>query len=260
MVSRVVSELSGLQMFSRYAYPPNERGYCGPADHLELLGYRTSGVVDPGLAELARAFSGPWPYLSLIAERTGAGGPFSERVVEAYWVGNELLDRVDTADFGNAVEAKFKARVGGSWPGMAEAIPGGVPHHSFHVFVTYPWVGLLTESDRGEPLQILDQCRIRWGQVMRVESDTAVVRSRPLTWDGRRLSLGLERPEVVTVSADGLGFTGPLAPGDWVSMHWSWVCDRLDPRQLGNLQRFSARQLEMTNNDLAHPGPAIVLG
>lgn len=253
-------ELSGLQMFARYAYPPNERGYCGPNDHQALLEYRTSGLVDTGLKELAAAFTGPWPYLKLMAEKTGAGGPFSQKVVEAYWVGNELLDQVGTIDFGNTVEATFKPRSGSNWMDMAEAIPGGLPHHSFHVFVTYPWVGLLNESHRGEPLRILDQCRIRWGRVETVHGDTAVVTSRPLTWDGRRLDLGPPRPETVTVAADGLGMTESLRPGEWVSMHWSWICDRLDSRQLADLEHYSARQLRMTNHDLAHPGPAQVLG
>lgn len=251
---------SGLQLFARYAYPPNERGYCGPTDHRSLLEYRTAGLVDQGLANLARSFTGPWPYLELMAEKTGAGGPFSRRIVEAYWVGNDLLDEIDVIDFGNAIEERFKPRVGRLWPSMAEAIPGGIPHHSFHVFVTYPWVGLLTQSDRGEPLQILDQCRIRWGRVESVTGDTAVVRSRPLTWDGRRLELGVPRMETATLAVGGLGFTDPLRPGEWVSMHWSWICDRLTPRRLADLKRFSARQLAMTNEGLAHPGPAVVLG
>ncbi|HZD22067.1 MAG TPA: DUF6390 family protein [Acidimicrobiia bacterium] len=253
-------EWSGLQLFARYAYPPNERGYCGPDDHMALLQYRTSGVVDQGLARLASAFAGPWPYLKVMSERTGAGGPFGYRVVEAYWVGNELLDKVSTNDFANTVEKKFKPRTGPKFQWMAEAIPFGVPHHSFHVFVAYPWVGLLTESDRGEPLRILDQCRIRWGRVEAVEGEQAVVTSQPLTWDGKRLELGAPRKEEVTVAVGGLGLTDPLQPGDWVSMHWSWICDRLDNRQLSNLKRYSNRQLSMTNNDLAHPGPAGVLG
>lgn len=250
---------SGLQMFARYAYPPNERGYCGPADHGELLDYRTSGDIDAGLAELAKAFHGPWPYLQVLAERTGEGGPFSRRVVEAYWVGNDLLDRIDVNSFGNAVEARFRPRTGGKWSWMAEAIPGGVPHHSFHVFVTYPWVGLLTESDRGEPLEILDQCRIRWGKVLAVESGTAIVLSRPLTWDGSRLGLGSARPETVSAPVgDEPGES--VAPGEWVSMHWRWICDRLTGKQLADLKRFTHGQLEMTNTRLAHPGPAVVLG
>ena len=258
MRSDPASDLSGLQLFARYAYPPNQRGYCGPDDHLALLHYRDSGVTDPGLADLARSFHGPWPYLKMLAERTGVGGPFSKSVVEAYWVGNELLDSVGTNDFGNAIEERFLPRVGGPvWRRMAEAIPGGFPHHSFHVFVTYPWVGLLTETHRGEPLEILDQCRVRWGTVTSLQGAEAVVESQPLEWDETRLFLGPTRPEIVTIPE---GLLGQLTEGDDVSMHWSWICDRLDRRQLGHLQRFSARQLKLTNDDIAHPGPAHVLG
>lgn len=227
---------------------------------MALLEYRSSGLVDAGLAKLAAAFNGPWPYLKVMAEKTGAGAPFSRRVVEAYWVGNDLLDRVGTLDFGNTIEAKFKSRVGPSWARMAEAIPGGVPHHSFHVFVTYPWVGLLTQSHRGEPLRILDQCRIRWGRVDAVEGEQAVVTSQPLNWDGKQLHLGAPRQETVTLATGGLGFVEPLRAGEWVSMHWNWVCDRLDAKQLSDLKRYSKRQLNMTNDELAHPGPAMILG
>lgn len=217
-------------------------------------------MTDPGLARLARAFHGPWPYLKLMAEKTGAGDPFSYDIVEAYWVGNSLLDQVDTIDFGNTVEERFRPRVGAGWSAMAEAIPGGVPHHSFHVFVTYPWVGLLQESERGEPLHILDRCRIRWGLVEAVHGDRVVVMSRPLTWDGRHLGLGPARSEVAGVSVGPGGLADQLAPGDWVSLHWEWVCDRLTPRQLAGLVHHSMRRLAMTNDDLAHPGPATVLG
>lgn len=260
LTTPTVDEWSGLQLFARYAYPPNERGYCGPGDHLALLEYRSAGITDAGLAELAKAFHGPWPYLQLMATATGAGAPFSHRIVEAYWVGNDLLDAIDSHAFGNVVESRFRPRTGTDWPKMADAIPGGLPHHSFHVFVTYPWVGLLKESHRGEPLHILDQCRIRWGRIDAVIGDRAVVTSRPLTWDGRRLALGDTRQETVAFALDGSGTEDGLEAGDWVSMHWGWVCEKLDARQLADLRRFSIRQLDMTNNDLQHPGPHVAFG
>lgn len=252
--------LSGLQLFARYAYPPNERGYCGPADHRALLEYGSAGVTDPGLEQLARRFHGPWPYLKLMAASVGIGDPFDYRVVEAYWVGNQLLDRIGLTDFGNALEGRFRRQVGRSWEHMAEALPAGaVPHHSFHVFGVYPWMGLL-DSGRGEPLEILDRCRIRWGRVVAVEGDQVVVRFRPLTWDGNNLSLGSPQLETAVRALDGLGFVDDLAASDWVSLHWNWVCDRLTQRQLRNLHRYSLRQLEINNRRVAHPGPAAVLG
>ncbi len=84
--------------------------------------------------------------------------------------------------------------------------------------------------------------------------------SQPLQWDGRSLTLGLPISEPAVRAIDGAGFVDRLEPGDWVALHWNWVCDRLDDRTLNNLKRFNARQLEITNHRLAHPGPAKVLG
>lgn len=251
--------IDGLQLFARYAYPPNQRGYCGPDEARVLIEYAAAGITDPGLAELARAFHGPLPYLTVMANVTGIRDPFDRRLVEAYWVGSPILDRVDVAAFGRVLDEGFRRRMGGGWGFFEEAIPaGGVPHHSFHVFAVYPWVGLLSAAS-AEPLEILDRCRIRWGTVMAVAGESAVVTSQPLQWDGHHLHLGLERPETVNLGSDGLSLAGAVAPGDAVAMHWDWVCDRLDPVGLGHLRKYTMRHLEMVNTRLAHPGPAVML-
>lgn len=253
--------VSGLALFARYAYPPNLRGYCGPADHAMLLEYGTTGEIDEGLVELAKQFTGPWPYLTLIAAASGVGDPFDRRVVEAYWVGNSLLQGIEVPAFGKTLDERFRDRAGGRWDFLAEAIPQGIlPHHAFHVFGVYPWVGLLTETHRGEPLEILEGCRIRWGRVVEVAGDVVVVRSRPLTWDGKRLDLGAPRLETAQCSSDGHAFLEGLRVGEWVSLHWNWVCDRLTPRQLRDLRRYSKQQLDITNERVAHPGPQMIMG
>jgi hypothetical protein len=253
-------ELSGALLFARYAYPPNQLGYCGPDDHRALLEYGASGTHDGGLDQLARGFDGAWPYLRLIAEATGIGNPLDHRVVEAYWVGNPLLDRIDRLTFGNALTDRFRPRTGTLFSSLAENIPAGaVPHHSFHVFGVYPWAGLLRGPRSEHPLQVLQSCRIRWGRVQSVTANRAVVTSQPLAWDGRQLTLGAPSDETVTHSLDGLAFTRALNTGDWVSMHWGWVCDVLNPRQLAALRRYTAHQLAITNTVVEHSGPAAVL-
>lgn len=173
----------GALLFVRYAFPPNELGYCGPSDSGELLGYGTSGVVDRGLAALARQFDGAWPYLELIAGALGISDPLDHQVVEAYWVGNSLLDRVGTTALGNSIEERFRRLSGRQFSLLAEsALAGGVPHHSFHVFGVYPWVGLLGDDRKADKaLEVLDRCRIRWGQVVSATGDQVLVRSQPLT-------------------------------------------------------------------------------
>ncbi len=253
---------TGPTLFARYAYAPNEAGYCGSHDHRALLEYGASGLVDPGLAQLARAFGGAWPYLALIAEATGIQDPLDYRVVEAYWVGNSLLDRIPVTAFGNSIEERFRKCAGPGWNRLTEAIPaGGIAHHSFQVFCVYPWVGMLDQPfSAQDALSVLDRCRIRWGQVVSVCGEEVVVRSQPLVWEARSLSYGPPRLESVTRALDGLGFVADPQPGEWLALHWGWVCDRLTPRQQRNLRGYTAKVLEMTNRRLAHPGPAMVLG
>lgn len=251
----------GAILFARYAYPPNELGYCGPSDHRALLDYGAEGVVDPGLVQLAQGFAGAWPYLEFIGRASGVGNPLDPRVVEAYWLGGPLLDAIDLRTFGKAIEERFRGRAGNRWQYLAEAIPhGAVPDHSFHVFGVYPWVGLLHTGRAASPLEHLDRCRIRWGQVVSVDGDQVTVRSRPLTYDGLDIGLGAPRPETARRSVSGTGFLDGITPGDWVSLHWGWVCDRLGRRELGLLRRSLARQLEITNRRVVHSGPRQVIG
>ena len=251
---------AGPTLFARYAYPPNERGSCGPPQSQTLFEYGAAAVVDPGLELLARQFAGAWPYLEFIAGVSGIKDPLDRRVVEAYWLGNDLLERIDMKTFGTALMDRFRMQAGRSWSHLEEAIPAGVvPHHSFHVFHVYPWVGLLGHG-RGEPLEVLDRCRIRWGEVVSVEQDTVIVRSRPLQYDGGRLFLGDPDLETATCALNGVGLTAALQPGEWVGLHWGWVCDRLDRRQLDNLRRFTLRHLQIVNSRLEHSGPALTLG
>jgi hypothetical protein len=233
--------ITGPQLFARYAFPPNERGLCGPADNAALGGYAGAGVTDRGLEQLAMQFAGAWPYLELIAAANGIADPLHGRVVEAYWVGNSLLDNVRMAEYGAFLDDRFRRRSGPGWASIAAAIPAGaVPHHSFHVFCVYPWTGMLRDGHAEPSLHVLDSCRISWGWV--VTTGPLVVARRPLTWDGSVLALGAPAPVPVTA-----GFVAGLSQGDWVSVHWDRVCDRLSPAQLLALRRYSAQHMRLAN-------------
>jgi hypothetical protein len=255
----VLPTVSGALQFAAYAYPPNALGYCGPDASSQLLEQVAAGVDDPDLRRLARGFEGAWPYLELIASANRIGDPLDPRVVEAYWVGNELLDRVGPRLLGDSLEVRFRARAGRSWPRLVDAVPAGaVPHHSFHVFGVYPWLGLLREGRVDEPLRVLDRCRVRWGQVLDVVGGEAIVRSRPLWWDGRRLLLAEAREERAVLRMDGLGLASGIQVGDWCSLHWDWVCERLDRRRLTALHDRTLSQLKVANGT-PFPAPAAVL-
>ena len=79
------------------------------------------------------------------------------------------------------------------------------------------------------------------------------------THDGApHLREGAPRLEQVVTAVDGLGVAGSVAPGDWCSLHWDWVCERLDHRRLVALRSRSAGQLAAINA-LPFSAPATVL-
>ena len=236
---------AGPLLFARYAYPPNALGLCGADETRTLLEYGSAGASDGGLAELARTFEGAWPYLALIAGANGIDDPLDPRVVEAYWVGNELLDRVSPGSLARHVEDRFRGRIGRTWTHVLDAVAAGaVPHHCFHVFAVYPWLGLLRTGVVDEPLRVLDQCRTTPALVV-VGRGRRTARSRSGrssgTGGGSRSAPWTTRP--VRWRDDGLAMLDAPSPGEWVSLHWDFVCDRLTPRGVAALDRATRQAL-----------------
>jgi hypothetical protein len=238
---------AGPLLFARYAYPPNALGLCGADETRTLLEYGSAGASDGGLAELARTFDGAWPYLTLIAGANGIEDPLDPRVVEAYWVGNELLESVTPSTLARHVEDRFRGRIGRSWEHVLHAVAAGaVPHHCFHVFAVYPWLGLMRTGIVDEPLRVLDRCRTTAALVTQVDGDTVRALAPPLLWNGRTLELGTWAAREARWRDGGLSLSEP-APGDWVSLHWDFVCDRLSPGRAAALDRASRQALRAVN-------------
>jgi len=248
-------------LFARYAFPPNALGYCGPADAQALLEYADAGHSDRGLVALARRFDGAWPYLTLIAASAGRTDPLDRDVVEAYWIGNPLLERVTATHLIAQLDERFARRIGHGWTDLATlAASGARAHHNFHVFGVYPWVGMLRGGTPATPLHVLDNCRIAWGRVESIDGTQAIVRSRGLVWTGRELLLGPELPRSATVEAPGgQALATRVRVGDRVSLHWDWVCDVLQPHQVRALRQYTQMHLDLVNRALNRPTVAAVL-
>ena len=235
---------SGPTLFGRFAFPPNSLGYCGPDDPATMLATLTDEAAPlEEVRHVVPAFQGAWPYLELIGHATGRD-PLSREVVEAYWLGSPLLDRIDLSILGASAEDRFRSRAGWNWSEVVEGINGGGrPNHAFHVFCIYPWVGLLQSGIVEQPLAVLDRCRIRWGRVEGEIEGRLLVRSRPLVWESESLRLGEERVESVQPPVDG----DPVGPGDVVAMHWDYICQAITPRQLVRLRHYHDLHLGIVN-------------
>ncbi len=239
----------GLLLFARYAYAPNRLGYCGSDDHPALFGYLTEGRADQGLAQLAQRFEGAYPYLLLIARANRLDDPFDRRVVEAYWIGNALLERVGPVSFFDSLKERFQPRMKAqdfSW--MTSILPSGAkPHHNFHVFDVYRRAGLLRDQRAAVALERMDQCRISWGRVLFADGADVVVERSPLVLRDGKLTLGAPVTVRVLRHIDGRGYLDDFVPGETVSIHWNWACDRIAGPALHQLVRATRRAIAHTN-------------
>jgi hypothetical protein len=248
----VTARVRGEVLFARYAYPPNQLGYCGTGDGHELLdlaaGVAATSEAAAEVRSRAARFDGAWPYLELLAEASGVDDPLDPGVVEAYWLGGALLDRLDPARLVGEVRRRFAGQRGGDWDCLDQPGAGPTANHCFHVFVVYPWVRLLRTGRPGPALHVIDRCRIRWARVEGVDGDQLLVSCASLTWDGDRLALGPAGMETVRWSHDGRSLSPPPGPGAWVAAHWDWACDVLTGDQVDALRTETARQLAITNH------------
>lgn len=241
--------ITGAVLFGRYAFPPNRLGYCGPDDHRSVFEYTVRGLTDEGFVELERRFDGAYPYLRLIALANHLPDPFDHRVVEAYWIGNEYLERVSESEFFTSLTARFRGRMDSKTFGWltSKLTLGARPHHNFHVFDVYNKAGLTRDPGAAITLDRMDHCRISWGRVAAIDGAALVVERAPVVLRDGKLTLGEPEPTRVTRQLDGRGFADDAHVGDMVSIHWDWACERLTPSALARLQANTRRALAHAN-------------
>ncbi|MEJ7802094.1 MAG: DUF6390 family protein [Candidatus Limnocylindria bacterium] len=241
------SPLAGTLRFIRYAFMPNRLQYCGGDDNRTLLQYATAGATDPDLTPMLRRFTGAMPYLELIARANGIADPFDARVVEAYWIGNGLLEKVEVRQLYDDMVARFGSRLTGRMREivLGKAPAGARPHHTFHVLDIHSRVGELAHS-----METLDGCRVSWGRVVRVEGAEVIVDRPPLELREGRLVLGTDVRERALRQVDGQGFADAAAVGNWVSLHWGWVCEVLTDAERAALEKWTRHHLSVANQTI----------
>jgi len=187
--ARSMGNNDGRLLSASYSFSPNRLGYCGPDENKEMLDYLVEGTGDPGLASILERFEGMYPYLKFIAEANGIPDPFDRRVVEAYWIGNGLLERASLVDFYRALKERFSKRMGEK---AIQHFIGNVPlgarsHHSFHVLSVPIRPGHI---EIAHTLETMDECRVSWGRVKAVDNPYLTVEHKPLGLEGDTIGTG----------------------------------------------------------------------
>jgi Family of unknown function (DUF6390) len=238
--------MDGIALCARFGIATNRLQYCGPSDAAPDL-YRAI-TTDAGHAEARehlRRFEALMPYLEAIGGKHGLD-PFDPRVVEAYWVGNSLLDALDASDFRALLDA-FARR--GLPRSLARRLRENLPthpwfHHAFHV--SFVGVGNVTGHVQ-TTLANMEACRPAWGTVTaRDGTQLTIDRSSWAVRDGR---LQPGPPTSVKTIFDERVLPD-IRVGDEVVLHWGWPALKLEGRQRPSLEEYSRRSIESANEVL----------
>jgi hypothetical protein len=250
-LTRHLTNMDGLLRCSRYAFGPNRLHYCGPDANQELFSYLDHEIVDAGLTQLLKGFQTMYPYLRLIADASGIRDAFDERVVEAYWIGNELLDHVQVQRFYRHLrdEQKLGQRMGWETVNVLadKIVHGAVPHHSFHVLEVWRRTG---HQGNEVTLENMDSCRISWGQVTGVDGPNIEIDTESLTIQNGKLALG---PVTNKRIVRGLGAEldiDSLRVGQIITIHWGVPCEVISLAQAAELKRRTLGHICFANETL----------
>lgn len=238
--------MDGAALCARFSIATNRLQYCGPRDAEPVL-YRaiTEGADLERARDALRRFEALRPYLEAIAEKHGLD-PFDPAVVEAYWIGNDLLESFDRADFARLLESLVRRGLPRVTAGrLRRLLPEHpIPHHAFHV--AFVGVGEVTGHVE-TTMANMESCRPAWAQVTSIGPNTVRLRGPTLRLSEGRLTL--EETTERTLAYDPAILPG-LGNGDTVAVHWSHPAIALSPTQAVALAKYTQRSIDAANEAL----------
>jgi len=244
-VALTESELAGLKLAALFSTVPNCKDYCGPRDSWkDLEKFLKNGEGAERVASLLERFVACFPYLELIAQANGKK-PFDLEVVEAYWLGNELLEKIAPEEIGKMIGKKFgetKLLPKSFAEKLVQNVPDGAwPHHSFQVLFVHFVTGKVAKTVENEA-----NCLVSWAKVEEVEKDALIVKGPLVTMEnGKYVLSGLVERKVATELPDGFQLAADAAPGEWVGVHWGLAVKKLGDGELAGLQKATKHTLEV---------------
>lgn len=231
------SEFDALKKACSYSMQPNVLGYCGPPDSWRYFQAFLSNPTEQNAtaAKLRlQQFYALNPYLELIAAANDLQ-PFDGAIIEAYWLGNELLRNVQYSDLQRTIlsfqrfglPATIAERKAGELPDSM------LPHHSMHVlYVNFinPKVKPVVEN--------LGNCLIQWAQVKGEVKKGIAVKGIELVSENDELKI----KEKLKTIQNPLNLR--LQGNDLITVHWNNAVEKISLNELRCLKKFTGETIE----------------
>jgi hypothetical protein len=242
---------AGVVRCLRYALIPNQLTLCGPNNQCDILDFKNRAEegkkINLGVEYLLKKFETLYPYLCLIAKENKISDPFDERVVDAYWLGNKLLDNVRKKYYFKFLQDKLDG-IGQAQKEIRELFVKDskkiLPNHNFHVTQVYREGG---KSQGMSVINILEQCRISAGLVVSLGEGNITVRKKEIIFENssNKLKLSKPREKIIPTSWQDLELIANIKVGDYISIHWGFPCERITREKAENLEKHTLDAIGM---------------
>ncbi|MGC9048889.1 MAG: DUF6390 family protein [Patescibacteria group bacterium] len=219
---------SGLKLTALYAYGCRKTRELGIDEKLKkfVLFKENEKEIESEVKKLE-----PFFYYQLIAKANGIDNPFDKQVVKAYWLGNQLLEKVKPE-----ILKELVGKVDSSYLIRANyLILGGKAHHNFSV--------LSKVAIRNEKiLEIVNTCLISWGEVKKILKDELIISYQPLVLRNKKIIFS-EREE----RKIGCSLLKKVSLNDIISIHFNEAREVLKPDDLEQLRKYTQEAIEFFN-------------
>jgi hypothetical protein len=231
----------GLQFNSRFSLPPNSLGYCGKNSAPEKF---KSCVVDgkcKGVDEEFKHFIVLYPYLRTISKIAHLP-KFSYQVIESYWIGNNTLFKTKRQDYLTLLSFFEKQGIP-KW--LVEELKGKkprkfIPTHLFQVL--HVGVGKASGSVPYN-LETINNCMIRWGEVIKVGKLAATVKLNSL----KKVKENFRLTQISETFPFIPGFVPGLKVGDKIIVHWKQIIKILTKKETKQISYWTNKVLKAIN-------------
>lgn len=241
--------MKALELTARYSLMPNYLSYCGESNFYgvleKYLGHRTK-KEEKLLAAALKHFKGNYPYLKTISKANGKK-PFDLEVIEAFWIGNSLLERVPVKAIKNMIIEDFYKKSGMDKERAFAAVKN-LPkriliHHSFNsLYLKF------VDNKVRRTVAMFDKCRIGWGKILEINKQSVVLLYWPITISKGKYAIGKPVKRKFLRRVGDIPFLKGAKVGDYASTHWGLAVEKLSKKRLERLIKYTKVNIAAINN------------
>ena len=231
-------DVKALQLGSRFSIKPNSLGYCGRKSAVTITENCVTNGKCKGVEKEFSNFIALNPYLETLSKITGLS-KFSYPVIEAYWLGNNELQKTKPEDFEVLLNNFTKQGIPDYFVKELKnkELKIFIPFHLFQVL--HVGVGKVSGSVPFN-LESINNCMIRWGKVKNIVNHKAVVELNSLKKEKNKYVL-IQTEEKISINPD---FTQDLKIGNIIAVHWKMIAKTLNKREEKNLSFWTKKVLK----------------